>query len=149
MKPGGKSKHHKKNSDSNGHKRQRERRPSGSSVSSLSTECSRVSSQGGSGQRHRDRHNREHGSSKRRKVQQQQQQQQQPEESSENVTLRLSSQVSIHTIKYTQILITTCWRVFSSRSAHTNSRRTPEIQLKPTDHIIQNTLTHNLVICFI
>lgn len=90
-KSGGKSKHHKKNSASSGHKRQRERRPSGSSVSSLSTECSRVSSQGGSTHRHRDRHGREHGSSKRRKLHQHQ-----PEETSEHTTLRVSSQVSTH-----------------------------------------------------
>lgn len=90
-KPGGKSKHHKKNSASSGHKRQRERRPSGSSVSSLSTECSRVSSQGGGTRRHRERHSREHGSSKRRKLHQQQ-----PEEATDHTTLRVSSQVSIH-----------------------------------------------------
>ena len=90
-KPGGKSKHHKKNIASSGHKRQRERRPSGSSVSSLSTECSRVSSQGCSTRRHRERHSREHGSSKRRKLHQQQ-----PEEATEHTTLRVSSQVSIH-----------------------------------------------------
>jgi hypothetical protein len=89
---GRKSKHHKKNSMSSGHKRQRERMPSGSSVSSLSTECSRVSSQGGNTHRHRDRRSREHGSSKRRKLHQQQQ----PEEASDHTTLRASSQVSIH-----------------------------------------------------
>ena len=92
-KPGGKSKHHKKNSASSGHKRQRERRPSGSSVSSLSTECSRVSSQGGSTRRNRERHSREHGSSKRRKLHQQQ-----PEEATDHTTLRVSSQVSIYRV---------------------------------------------------
>ena len=89
--PGGKSKHHKKNSASSGHKRQRERRPSGSSESTLSTECSRVPSQGGSARRHRERHSREHGSSKRRKLHQQQ-----LEEATDHTTLRGSSQVSIN-----------------------------------------------------
>jgi hypothetical protein len=44
--------------------------------------------------------------------------------------------VSMHVIKHTHIYINAWCRVSSSHSACTNSCRAPEIQAKPTDHII-------------
>jgi hypothetical protein len=97
----------------------------------LSTECSRVSSQGGSNHRHRDRHSREHASSKRRKLEQQQQ----PEESSEHTTLRISSQVSVY-IGCNQLYGGLCLLVLQQ----INVRRVPEIEFAHTGHATKSML---------